>query len=177
MKKSIPLNPFSKKQLLDKIFDKPEIIPDQKSEKKSEPVAESKIEIKKLEQISQPEEDNYKKLKDEFQNFVSEKLSKVDEIWNLIKHSQISKETSNEINTLPNVQNIIKPIPKEIRTKRTYYKVTDTMWNDIKTKFTELPDSYKELSYSDGKDYFIDFKNKKTLLDNKLLLRIINMKK
>lgn len=173
MKKSIPLNPFSKKQLLDKIFDKPEIIPDQKIEKKVEPINEPK----KSEEPLPTHDDNYKKLKDEFQNFVSEKLSKIDEIWNLIKHSQISKETSNEVHTLPNAQNIIKPIPKETRTKRTYYKVTDTMWSDIKTKFTELPDSYKELSYSDGKDYFIDFKNKKTLLDNKLLLRIINMKK
>ena len=51
------------------------------------------------------------------------------------------------------------------------------MWEDLKVKFKEFPDELKSKVYSDGVDYFVDMQNKKMLLDNKLLLKILNKKK
>ena len=100
----------------------------------------------------------------------------------------------NHLANLPNIQNIQPPIiyqnpptytnynqqpqitDKGKRTKKTYYNINDSMWLDIKNKYPDLIDNYKNQTYSDGTDYYIDIKNKKNLLDNKLILKLLNKK-
>ena len=116
-----------------------------------------------------------------FEQMVKDKLSHVDEVLNLLKEKQDILLTSHaekqqlSNNEQPVVQS--KPIetPK-LRTKRTYYPITDTMWENVKTSYPDLPDSAKSVVFSDGNGYFLDSKNKKVELDNKSVLKLLNKK-
>lgn len=141
-------------------------------------------------------EEEYKKMKTELEGMFNEKFSKLDEMLMLLKESnakqnEIQKQVSNQVN--PNqgtahLQNMsfIQPKPnviettikeKQPRTKRTYYPITEMMWGEVKAKFVDLPDEYRSKTFSDGVDFFIEMQNKKNLLDNRLLLKILNKKK
>ncbi len=65
---------------------------------------------------------------------------------------------------------------KTTRNKKTYYNITDSMWGDIRTKYSELPEGYRGKTFSDGEIFYVEHKNKKIVLDGKGLLKILNSK-
>lgn len=121
----------------------------------------------------------------EFENLVRDKLSKLDEVLLALQEKQdlmnsYIKDKPNLLDSANvnknNVPVINTKLDKVVRSKKTYYNITDNMWNEIKTTYPELPDTYRVKTYSDGTQYYIDAKNKKIPLDNKALLKILNMK-
>jgi len=61
--------------------------------------------------------------------------------------------------------------------KKTYFNVPDRIWNEIKSKYPELPEEVKSRVYSDGTEMYIEIKKKKMPLDGKCVLKILNEKK
>ena len=134
------------------------------------PVITQSIDLTKLEE-------------DSFKNLVRDKLSKIDEFMILMKdkQDQITQSLSTPATSTSVIQPVIQQtsqsdVKKSGRTKKTYYKINDTMWSDIKSAYVDLADKYKELAYSDGTNYYIEHKNKKVLLDGKGYLKILNDK-
>jgi hypothetical protein len=122
------------------------------------------------------------KHKADFEMLVRDKLGKIDEILIALKDKQDAMMGSE----VGGVQTGLKAPPadyrpieidkKQPRSKRTYYPITTNMWQDVKGKFPDLPEDIKPKVFSDGENYYIDTKNKKTLLDNKALLKLLNKK-
>jgi ElaB/YqjD/DUF883 family membrane-anchored ribosome-binding protein len=120
-----------------------------------------------------------KKMKEDFENVLKEKLVKVDEFMNEIKERQdkLEKNTSEKLSQkVENVPVIKQNATEKQRTKKTYYSISESMWNEVKSRMPELPDNYKNQLYSDGVDVYVNEKNKKSLLDTKMLLKLINKK-
>lgn len=138
----------------------------------------------------------------EFEQLVREKFGKIEDILITLKDKQDAIANSNKQERIvaeqrgncsagvhgtepfEPVPQYLRPEPikveavqKTSRTKKTYYNITDNMWGDVKTKFPEIPDEVRSKTFSDGTDYYIDNKNKKIILDNKALLKILNSKK
>ena len=128
----------------------------------------------------------------EFEKIVKQKLEKIDEVLDALKarHDKIYEEQAIVQETLssPLINNSLSNQPQQKitnatllksqtpRTKKTYYQIIESMWTDVKSKFPDLSDELKSKIYSDGTDYYVDMKNKKCLLDNKLLLKILSKK-
>lgn len=129
----------------------------------------------------------------QFETLVKDKLGRIDEILVALKEKQDAfalqhrseptpQSTPAPIffpTPAPNTAINLTPVQdtaKQVRTKKTYYNITDSMWMDVKTKYPELPDSCRAGTFSDGTNYYVENKNKKLLLDNKTLLKILNKK-
>ena len=123
---------------------------------------------------SQPQIESTKE-EELFKDMVKEKLGKIDEFLISIKEKQDQLLSSNPSSQQVSIPQLSKGTPKG-RSKKTYYKITDTMWNDIKSSFVDLPEAYKNNAYSDGTSYYVEHKNKKILLDGKGYLKILNDK-
>jgi hypothetical protein len=123
-------------------------------------------------------------IKAEFEYLVKEKLGKIDDILVALKEKQDAlttetenlKKNPNPVIPTPTPTFVVEPEKKK-RTKKSYYTVTDNMWDIVKQKFPDLSDKYRKDTYSDGTDYYVDIKNKKTFLDNKCVLKLLNKNK
>ena len=150
---------------------------------KVEPKVETKVEDScvKLQTLSYSglKEEDYKKIREEMEEIMNKKMGKVDEILSLLKegNSFTKKEEVAQNTPIFKPQPIITTTEKKIRTKKSYYPITETMWNDLKVKFAEFPEELKSKVFSDGESYYVEMQNKKNLLDNKLLLKLLNKKK
>ena len=132
-----------------------------------------------------------------FEVMVKDKFSKVDEILMLLKEKQdvlLTAHTEKQqlqndhhANQNPNLmpsqpqeisgnRNEQPVISGKLRTKRTYYPITETMWENVKSSYPDLPESAKSSIFSDGVGYFLESKNKKIELDNKAVLKLLNKK-
>ena len=133
----------------------------------------------------QTQAQNDERLKEEEDNFktlVKDKLSKLDDFMINLKDKQdqlFNQKISTPI-IVESQQNVQQHQPllekKTTRVKKTYYPISDTMWQEIKSSYTDIPDSYKSKMYSDGTSFYAELKGKKTLLDGKAYLKIINNK-
>lgn len=126
------------------------------------------------------QEDSFTQLKPEFEQLLRDKLTKIDDILvNLKERFDKSDNVKPKYDNYEEVK-MNEPVTNKVleksRSKRTYYKITDTMWNEVKNRFTEIPEEYKSKTYSDGVDYYIEHKNKKIILDGKALLKVLNNK-
>jgi hypothetical protein len=157
-------------------------------------VKQKENEIKIIETVKVESEENIK-LREEFENLVKTKLGKMDEVLTYLKDKY--EGVSSEIKTISSAnnnyqQNILNHLnkknenenevsnvklnEKKQRTKKSYYKITDNMWTDVKSKFPDFPDNMKDSVYSNGDEFYVDVKNKKTLIDNKAILKILSKK-
>ena len=155
-------------------------------------VKQKENEIKIIETVKVESEENVK-LREEFENLVKTKLGKMDEVLTYLKDKY--EGVSNEIKTISSSNNNyqenilnhlnkknenevsnMKVNEKKQRSKKSYYKITDNMWTDVKTKFPDFPDNMKDNVYSNGDEFYVDVKNKKTLIDNKTILKILSKK-
>ena len=119
-----------------------------------------------------------------FKDIINEKLVKIDDFLINIKEKQdmIYNNMSQPQNTVnvssEQVVKAAEPVKKKGgRGKKTYYNITDSMWNEIKQTYVELGEAFKSKTYSDGESYYVEHKNKKILLDGKGYLKLINDKK
>lgn len=131
-------------------------------------------------QLTPQQIDEKPKDEDLFKDMVKERLAKIDEFLVIIKEKQDQlNQTSASVPTQQPANTVIPQLQKKEskpRSKRTYYKINDTMWNDIKSSFVDLADHYKNNAYSDGTSYYIEHRGKKVLLDGKGYLKILNDK-
>lgn len=129
-------------------------------------------------------------IKKEFAELVNDKFGKIDEILMAIKEKQEQQSISAAIPdkkiaepspasipdaSIPTASSV--PQKKKGRTKKTYYPITESMWNQVKSNFPDLPDDFKSKTTSDGEQCYIDVKGKKIPVDGKGVLKILNMKK
>ena len=107
----------------------------------------------------------------------------MDEILTLLKYVN-APMVKREESVMPK-QELLKPEPTKaatkspiVRTKRSYYPITETMWGggDLKAKFIEFPHEMKSKVFSDGESYYVETQYKKNLLNNNLLLKLLNNK-
>ncbi len=160
-------------------------------------IIENNNEMEKIDKINEIKI-NEEFARKEFERIVREKLDKLDNVLLSLKEkqdgiSEIKLESknlppkvieSNLLNVGQTIPNIIQNVPNQLnvgqiipkRTKRSYYPITDNMWNDVQVKFPDIPLDIKQKIYSDGLDYFVDTKNKKSLLNNKIILKLLNKK-
>lgn len=142
--------------------------------------------IPELQSSSLPQNDSFKIEEDSFRELIKTKLTKIDEflitmkdkqdtLYDFVKNNPQSQIPPPAPIQLP-PQTVTETSQKQSRTKKTYYKINETMWSEIKSSFTDLPDKYKDTTYSDGSNYYVDHKNKKLLLDGKTYLKLLNNK-
>lgn len=124
----------------------------------------------------QPSASQFESMKTEFENLIREKLSKVDEVLLALKDKseKISEPVHKKVEENGLKLDSHKVKMSEKKKKRSFFPITDNMWFEIKQKFTDLPDTYRNSALSDGVDYYVNYKNKKVLLDGKGYLKILN---
>jgi hypothetical protein len=142
-------------------------------------------------QYQQPQVEKYQEIEDnsraEFETLVRERLGKIDEVLLLLKEKQETMNKPIEVTQEKQApqqipQSFLQPKPKiekadkAPRSKRTYYNITENMWGEVRSRFPDLPEEFKTKTYSDGTEFYVESKNKKLMLDNKTVLKILNQK-
>jgi hypothetical protein len=131
-----------------------------------------------------PQQEEIKKSSVEFEDMVKTRLSKIDEFMLAMKENQYKKEEPVPIGVPIKIESFapekvtseqkIIPEKKQRGFKKTYLPISDMMWDGILQQFPEIPKEYRDRTFSDGNDYFIDTNKKKNVLDGKEYLKIIN---
>jgi hypothetical protein len=135
-------------------------------------------------ETNQPVMDNVapKMITEEFKSIIESKMGKIDEILVAIadlKNSKVNQQaTSISMESVKPAIQIPETIQSNIsqpkKGKKTYYKITDNMWSNLKGKYPEINENCRDNTYSDGSNNYVEIKGKKILLDDKGYLKIIN---
>lgn len=109
---------------------------------------------------------------------INELKSAISNVSNTIKNNLVNSTTHL---TIPTPENVIEPpaiVKPEKKQKKTYYQISDKIWEDTIIKnYPEMPPEYRELIYGDGVDYYVCNKKKKSKLNDKEMLKILNKKR
>lgn len=139
---------------------------------------------------NKPSETPQSNISQEFQTLINEKLGKIDEILVALKEKQEEMSSSIQKQGLgfklseieqekvgPELNSTFKAETKAKRNpKKSYFSITEQMWSNLKSNFPELSDNYKNQTFSDGDSFYVNINGSKKLLDNKLYLKLLNIK-